>query len=780
MTRTSRNATLAMLSVAGFALGAPGALAQTTPNPIYGGGGTLSEPTLRLWADCGATPLVNDPGKYPASANFATNCTGTFTGVGGGAAFKYYLTATGSGAGLLALLTETPTVVGSTTGNGPAGQGTANGGKGNWTAAASAFNSATDGETLPPGYTSSATSGPNIPYYLFWDMTDSDAPINSPSPTGDGNTVGFDYNVGGLGPNGFNTKQNRGNAWALPVAATPVTIPYNPTNMNFVLLPGAPDKEDHKLQLSRDAICFIYTKADANGQVVPGNYDWSNPIFVSNTFGQTFQGNAIQSTTTTEDLPVPTGTSPPPASVTLTSITGIEVGETITGPAGIASGTTVASITPGVAPAGTITLSLQPTADVPNGSTLKFQVLNPSNQLPEPNPLPLNSVYSYNAHTGVYTVSATYSITGGTQPIVPFARSDDSGTTYLFTLWLSQNCAAFNDTTLGNAKGLGAQPGQTFPANSAFGSQVPQTTITWPSWVYQSYNTNGTIPTSQSGGGKATSGSGGVEAAVQATPGGVAYVSPTVDEPVVASTVPTAYVENGYGGASTTGKLKHQYVEPTFATVESAITKVAPPVWPSHSPAGAQNPKNPACGIKNPCGGTGQPPTTLGGVAAASWGSGLNKSFFHASNVGAYAITGLTYVMGYQCYEHDTGNDPYTGVLDFVSYYTNAGAGNNTDADNLMLSQGLVPIDFDSAVNANQSKDAAGNSRTFTQAVYDTVAPAQYPPPAPGVNATLPGDPATMMIPVTNTESFPNSPTTGHPLAGPYQCPEYSTDSGHE
>jgi ABC-type phosphate transport system substrate-binding protein len=646
-------ATAATLAAAGFALYGGDALAANA-NPIYGGGGTLSEPSIRLWMDCAATPLTADPANYPASANFTANCTTT---KGVYSTFKYYLTATGSGAGLVALLTETSPSALSSNGNGP---GTTAGGT-----TATAYNSPTDTTSVIP------TGQPTAYPYGFWDITDSDAPANSPSPMpGSSTTVNGDYNIGGFGPNGFNTKQNRGALWGVPVAATPVTIPYNPTNMNFVILPGSTDHEDHKLQLSKDALCYIYTKADSNGQVVPGAYDWSNPIFISNNFGQTAQG-------------------------------------------------------PGVT--------------------------NPNTGNPEINPLPLNAVYTYNAHTKVYTVTSQFSVTpnatqGNANPIIPFARSDDSGTSYLMTLWLEGNCLAFNDNTLGTAT---AQPGQTLVSSSAFGQQVPATTVTWPTWVNTSYKGGvGGV----TGASTAVTGSGGMATAVQTTPGGVGYVAPTSVEPVKAGTVPSAYLENGYGGVN--GATKHQYVEPTVATVEAAITKVGPPVLTAI--------KNPACGTQNVCGtGNGQPPPTLKGTQTVAWGSGLNKIFFHGNNVGAYGITGLTYVFGYQCYQADSGNDPFDGVLDLVAYYTNSGAGNNVDADNLLLSQGLVPLDYDTKTNG---VDANGNQRTFVRAIYDVVAV----------------DPATKMIPVHTGDTFPNNPNTGKPLNGPYQCPQYAVDGSHE
>jgi ABC-type phosphate transport system substrate-binding protein len=120
---------------------------------------------------------------------------------------------------------------------------------------------------------------------------------------------------------------------------------------------------------------------------------------------------------------------------------------------------------------------------------------------------------------------------GETLAITPFRRPDSSGTTYLFTLWLSTNCSAY----------------------SAAGFSTPATNVTWPSWTVAA----------------PTTGSGGIEAAVASTTGSISYVSPTAVEPAKPGTVPTGYLQTN--ASSTT------YVEANSTSVAAAIKNISPP-----------------------------------------------------------------------------------------------------------------------------------------------------------------------------------------------------------
>ena len=240
--------------------------------------------------------------------------------------------------------------------------------------------------------------------------------------------------------------------------------------------------------------------------------------------------------------------------------------------------------------------------------------------------------------------------------IQPLMRPDASGTTYLFTLWLSKNCK--NYTTAG----WGA----------------PSVLPTHPTFVALS-----------------GSGSGGMQNSVKGLSGSIGYLTPDKVAPV-SGTIPAAFVQ--IPNNIPTGSNKSSFLYPTSGNTALAETGVALPT----------------------------------AITATKWGTALNKAFFKqaAANNG-YAIVGLTYVMGYSCYDNDSTNNEFDGVQQYLNYLGTA------DFQTLALGQGFAPL---------------------TQAQYQSAVAL--------VEASMHGVSAT---------PIPAKTKTGKPTTGPTACPLFTT-----
>ena len=196
-------------------------------------------------------------------------------------------------------------------------------------------------------------------------------------------------------------------------------------------------------------------------------------------------------------------------------------------------------------------------------------------------------------------------------PITTVRRSDGSGTTYLFTLWLSKNCAGY----------------------TAAGYSTPATNVTWPSFVTSS-----------------ASGGGGLVTAVAATPGATGYITPDQVLPGKTGGLPAAFLAAGKAKVTDTAVL---WEYPTPANTLTAETGVSVPT----------------------------------SLKSMKWGVAFQKKFFVAAKKNAgYPITGLTYVMGYSCYDNVTANDTYTGVKNYISFL------NNPIFSTVLTNNGFAPL----------------------------------------------------------------------------------------
>jgi ABC-type phosphate transport system substrate-binding protein len=205
----------------------------TGPTPIYGGGGQNHTPLLRAWGDCAGTPVTGQ--------TLDVNCTNA----GVYSAYEYLWAGVNAGQGITSFLNESAP-------------------------SASVVPSVSPYQDTARGFT--------YPY-AKWHITNSDAPLDTLSTVTTGITALKDYQNTVL-QDGFTDQKKRGAPWQYPFAVTPIDVIFNKTNFdNLQLTPAPTDGEEVKLQLSRDAICFIYTKHTAKGAVVSGAYDWSNPIF---------------------------------------------------------------------------------------------------------------------------------------------------------------------------------------------------------------------------------------------------------------------------------------------------------------------------------------------------------------------------------------------------------------------------------------------------------------------------------------------------------------------
>ena len=145
----------------------------------------------------------------------------------------------------------------------------------------SLLHEAQEGGSHVTGPTDAANNFSAFPYPL-WDLSVTLTPLDALPPSGIGSyaTVSYDKD-NTLNGDGFTDQKNRGFPWQIPFAINAIVLAYNPAQMSFGVTPGTSDGEDHALQLTTDAVCYIYTKLDAAGNQVSGSYDWSNAIFTS-------------------------------------------------------------------------------------------------------------------------------------------------------------------------------------------------------------------------------------------------------------------------------------------------------------------------------------------------------------------------------------------------------------------------------------------------------------------------------------------------------------------
>lgn len=452
------------LSVAALALNAGTAHASTVG--IYGGGSTLA---YLIYDTMGQCVGVQNSGSNPDTAKAtALGCTTPLN-----SAYEYLFTATGSGAGLAALVANTATT------------------------------SATKSGTVAID----AGNGFGAYPYPSWQLTFSDAPLETLDNIGSTTTYLADYITA--------LKTKRGQAWQVPVSAVPVGLPFNLPSATFgttfygaavssvtVSNSATVSATVPKLDLSTDMVCYIWTQKDHKGNAVSGTYTWDNPIF----YGAKSSAKTPKITNYDSNL--------------------------------------VASSVTGLA-------------------------------------------------------------------IQPVKRSDASGTTYLFTLWLSKNCKGY--TTAGYS--------------------TPATLVTFPSFITLTGN-----------------GGGALVGTVQANNGAIGYSTPDALLPAKSTGAPAAFLA--------AGKSKVTDAAPTFLYPTPANTVLA------------------ETGVTVPT-----------KITAKAWGTSLTKKFFKAATVNTgYAITGLTYAMGYTCYVNDSAKDEYTGVKSFVNFLSDA------KTSTLLTNNGFAPL----------------------------------------------------------------------------------------
>lgn len=412
------------LSAAVIALTAGTAHATT---PIYTGGGTFAYSSLRAASDCAGVPLN---GEAQSSACTTPSANG----------YEYLYAQVGSGLGLYAFLNEASP-----------------------SAPTSSFSINQDSGN---GYTYGPTG------YAKWMFTDSDAPLDSvqtevnstaavatfqnPPAIGKGTWLDV-YNQTGVAGSTTSTKFKRGNAWQLPEAVAPVTVPYNLGGTTFTTASSVTGVSN-QLNLSKDMLCYIWTGANSLGVALP------------NKSGATF------------------------ATVDAT-------GKPVVDANGVAT---------------TLTAGWAPTWQ----DGIFYATYNTKPKVP------VQLTYDSNIKT----------LDSAITTIKPYHRPDGSGSTYLFTLWLSINCKGY----------------------TAAGYSAPSTVVTWPSWVAPA-------PTG-TGGGK-------MQSSIAGNPGSIGYVDPSKVQPVAATGPSAAFVQ------SVTSSVKApQFVYPTIAAVKASFANIAPPI----------------------------------------------------------------------------------------------------------------------------------------------------------------------------------------------------------
>ena len=608
------------LSVAALALNVGAAHASTGNNgivAIYGGGSTLSYNVIDILGQCAGQQNSAGSADKNTAAAIAAGCTTAANG-----AYEYLFAGIGSGAGMHNLVNSSSSNTASSDGNG--NHLDANNGFGTYpypswqlttsdaplnTVDAPAF-PGTNPITSTPFTNSSYQSYVNSSNVLMF-LDEYNAAYGSKTYTPQSGSQSGTLVAGGGG---------RGAAWQIPVLAVPIALPYNLPTTSFVannvsgasttyagvsfgvtppaplVAPGATASVSNSLgttviagpatvsvlQLSTDQICYIWTKANAKGKAVTGNYTWDNPIFT-----------------------------------------------------------------------GSVTAA---------GSIVQYD----SNIVPS-------------------------SVAG--LPIHPIRRLDASGTTYLFTLWLKNNCKGY----------------------TAAGYSTPAVYVSWPSYV---------TAANASGGGAMVS-------STNLIPGGIGYVTPDNVAPTSGKTVPAAFVLAPEAVFTHTS----QFVYPGTAGVIAAESGV--PL-----------------------------PASVSQTNTAQWGTALNKKFFaSAAANGGYAITGLTYLMGYSCYTGNQGNDEYTGVKNYIQQLSTPAA------QSVMVSKGFAPLTSD--------QYTAETNAVLTQLTSVVTGPLQQlatvtPPKAANAtwNGSYPFTYEDSYVNPNNNKKVPNGKYIE--VDGPKTCPKFA------
>ncbi len=219
--------------------------------------------------------------------------------------------------------------------------------------------------------------------------------------------------------------------------------------------------------------------------------------------------------------------------------------------------------------------------------------------------------------------------------ITPVRRLDGSGTTYIFTQWLSKNCMNY----------------------TAAGYSAPATNVTWPTFV--------TVT---------GSGSTGLLNSVKNASGSIGYITPEAISPAkgpsITQIVTPAVVT---GGVVTTPAVYGSALPSAFLLTAGNKVSGSSPTFLYPTPTNATAAET---GIVLP---TKLTPT--------AWGTKLGLKFFKkaAKNKG-YPIVGLTYAIGYSCYSNASTNDTYTGVKNYMDFLGTA------TAKSIITDQGLAPM----------------------------------------------------------------------------------------
>lgn len=232
-------------STAAIALHSAPALASVTA--IYGGGATMTYAAEDVFGQCVGVP---NSGSNPDTAKaLAAGCTAPVN-----PSYEYLLSAVSSGPALDAFIANT------------------------------ASTTATKGGTVA----TDAGNGFGAYPYPSWQFSFSEAPLDSLTSLGATTTYLSAYTT--------SLKAKRGQPWQIPVAAIPVAIAYRLPTAQFgttfygsavssvtVSNSASVSATVTKLDLSTDALCYIWTQANAKGSAVSGTYTWDNPIFYGTT-----------------------------------------------------------------------------------------------------------------------------------------------------------------------------------------------------------------------------------------------------------------------------------------------------------------------------------------------------------------------------------------------------------------------------------------------------------------------------------------------------------------
>ena len=312
------------------------------------------------------------------------------------------------------------------------------------------------------------------------------------------------------------------------------------------------------------------------------------------------------------------------------------------------------------------------------------------------NPVSGSYDWSNAIFTSISKGKKTATVNGGVQiaapsalPIVAFARAGAPGETYQLTEWLLRHCAGYATA---------------FNSSATTGSPSP----VFPSWVASTYSAGGgttNIVTNAE-----------MMAAIAATPGAIGYVDRSAAEPVAPASLPTAYIETGFSQIP----AKIQYIAPTNAALDAAVSTIVPPKSHFHSGGYYSRPY--------------------------AWGSALVGELQGRKGTkgnGAYPLAGLAYVSGYACYDEDSSNNDYDGVLGLLSFIYSSNTA--TEADAILRGHGYEPLDVDPKTGANGFLLPQQALNVVTTDLHHLVG-------------------------VTSSETFTNHKN------GPIECPDYRLD----